>query len=118
MAHLEKKMIERIVNAENDRLFTKLDDVIAYLQKMKNDHPGKTLFLDDHWTGYEDVEYRFFYSELETDEEHQSRVSSELQREQWEEERKADAQKRVTERLLAERRELDRKIAAARRVRT
>lgn len=65
----DRKIIEEVIDCDIGRMFDDLPDVIIYLQEVIEAHPGKKLVFDEHWTGYEDNEFRFIYHRPETDEE-------------------------------------------------
>ncbi len=74
MSKYEKIEVDGIVDLDTSRLFDDIDGAIEYLKEVKNQHPDKTLYLDEHWYGYEDNEFRFIYRRLETNEEFNYRV--------------------------------------------
>ncbi len=110
MADFEKKIVERVIDADTDRLFGEIKGAIKYLQEIAAAHPNRKVVLDEHWTGYEDNEFRFLYDEPETDEEHQDRVARELAKEEYDERQKSEAKERKRAKLLEQRRALDREL--------
>ncbi len=73
----EKRTIDQEVDCDTGRLYGDIDGAIAYLIEMRDRHRGTDISLDEHWTGYEDMEMRFVYSRLETDEEFAQRLEDE-----------------------------------------
>ena len=73
-----KKILERVIPLDTERLYGPLPDAIKYLQEIRAEHMDKPdLSIDEHWPGYEDVELRFLYHSEETDEEYQARLQQE-----------------------------------------
>jgi hypothetical protein len=64
----QRATVEREAECDTDRLYGPLDNAIAYLREVYEQHPQAT--LDEHWTGYEDMEMRFAWNELQSDEEY------------------------------------------------
>jgi len=93
-----KQQKRRIVDY-SPTIFDAVDEVIKYLNQIKEKYPGKELFLEDEWTGYEDVSYEVSYYEEETDEEYQQRLKLEEAQRKYEEEQK---QKNVARRKKEE----------------
>lgn len=108
---LEKKNVERVFDVDVDKLFSDLDTAIEYLSSVRAAHPGKRLMLDEHWTGYEENEFRFLCDDMETDEEHQKRVTIELAREDYEERQKSEKRDREIAVMRKQRDELERKLS-------
>lgn len=67
----EKKIVKDSVDLEEKRLFTKIDDVIAYLKEKEKE--GYT-HIEQIWTGYEDNYFAACKDRLENDEEQLERV--------------------------------------------
>lgn len=84
-------------DADTQRLYGTLDDAISYLQEMKAKLPADAS-LEEHWTGYEDMELRFVWYREETDVEYLDRMSAE------EERRREEIRKKEEDRQKAERR--------------
>lgn len=86
------------IDVDTKRLYGSLDDAIAYLKEIKREHGGKEEFgLEEHWTGYEDMEMVFSYWREETDAEMSERLGDERrekarikEQKKREEERKRD----------------------------
>lgn len=112
MARLEKMIVERVIEADVARLFGEINGVIKYLKEVAAAHPEQTLVLEEHWTGYEDNEFRFLYDELETDEEHTGRVTRELAKEEYEASQQSAARAREKQKLLEQRQKIDRALSA------
>lgn len=73
-----RKKVERIIDVDVKRLFdVPLQQAASYLREVQAAHPGQDLHLVEHWSGYEDNEFRFVYDELENDEEYESRMEQE-----------------------------------------
>jgi len=64
--------IEERIDCDTSRLYNSLDDAIKYLQHIKSIYP--TASLDEHWTGYEDMEMTFVFYRDETDDEMLARL--------------------------------------------
>lgn len=74
----ERRTVEVAIDCDTSRLYGPLADAIAYLQEVLAAHPEAAgLSLDEHWTGYEDMEMRFVYARPETDEEYERRLQLE-----------------------------------------
>jgi hypothetical protein len=74
----QKKLVEAEIPLDTEKLYASLPEAIAYLQQIAAQHSDKPdLHIDEHWTGYEDMELRFAYNRLETDEEFKSRLEIE-----------------------------------------
>jgi hypothetical protein len=58
-------------------LYGSLHDAITYLQEIKEQYKDTNIYLDEHWTGYEDMCMRFVYTRLENDEEYDRRIAHE-----------------------------------------
>lgn len=100
--------IEERLDVDKDRLYGNLNDAIKYLQEIKKEYCGIDIRLDEHWTGYEDMDMTFVYYRDETDEEMSIRIEIEernrlyaKEQRQREETRKADLAelKRLKEKL-------------------
>lgn len=81
-SEFKRSHVERELSCDTDKLYGSLDTAIKYLQSVKKTHPQAS--LDEHWTGYEDMQMRFVWSEIETDDEHLSKLESIL----WERQRR------------------------------
>lgn len=79
MTYTKQIKVRFLQSAETTEIFTYLEDVIVYFQKLIDANPGKKLYLEDQWSGYEDVHYEIRYEELETDDEFNRRVDLEEQ---------------------------------------
>lgn len=71
----ERKEITRVLEVDTERLFdTSLSETIKYLQEVESTSKERDLNLVQVWDGYEDCHFEFNYTELETDEELESRL--------------------------------------------
>lgn len=62
----------------DDRFYGTLDETIAYLKEVKRMHGDKEgIGIEEHWTGYEDMEMVISYWRDETDDEMSQRLSDE-----------------------------------------
>lgn len=59
---------QEVVECDTERLYGSIPEAIKYLQEVHRQHPNAT--LEEHWTGYEDMEMRFLYYRPETDTEY------------------------------------------------
>ena len=99
----DRLILQRTERCNTDRLYGPIDEAIEYLKEVKARHPEAQ--LDEHWTGYEDMEIRFVWFGLETDQEYYSRRSLEREKSQREEQerlRKKHAEDTETRRQIAE----------------
>lgn len=81
-----RKKVERIIDVDVKRLFgVTLSEAASYMFEIQAANPGREIYLVEHWSGYEDSEFRFVYDELENDEECEARM--ELERLKQEKER-------------------------------
>jgi hypothetical protein len=71
----QKIIVAKRINADESRLFTDLDDVIKYLQTVRDGYKNKRISLKQVWSGYEDCYLEFVYEEEESDEEYTKRMS-------------------------------------------
>ena len=67
--------VEVEVDCDTNRLYGNIQDAIKYLQEVAKNYPG--IVLDEHWTGYEDMEMRFVYYREENDDEYNLRMKYE-----------------------------------------
>jgi hypothetical protein len=93
----ERKKVDVRIDVDRDRLYGGIDDAIKYLQEIKEQYRGTNIGLDEHWTGYEDMDMTLLYSRDETDEEFSRRLEMEERERQYalaqrkrEDERKKD----------------------------
>lgn len=108
MKNKNQTKIEERFNVDKNRLYGNLNDTIKYLQEIKEKYSGIDIRLDEHWTGYEDMDMTFVYNRDETREETLTRLEIEEQNQRYareqrkrEETRKADLAelKRLREKL-------------------
>lgn len=68
-----RRLIERQENADTERLYANIPDAIKYMQevfqRLKPKAYQGVVCLDEHWTGYEDMEMIFKYHTFESDDE-------------------------------------------------
>ena len=100
-----KTVIERVA-ADVDKLYGPLDVTIAYLQQMQKSLPAGAA-LEEHWTGYEDMQMCISWARDETDEELKLRLAQEEHDRKLAEEiaklkREKDKRKRQWEKLRRE----------------
>jgi pyridoxine/pyridoxamine 5'-phosphate oxidase len=89
----ERLRIEVRVDCDTERLYSEnIDDAIQYLQEMKAKYAGYKISLDEHWTGYEDMQMTFVFWRDENDEEYNRRM--EMKRAREEREREEEERKR------------------------
>jgi hypothetical protein len=88
----KRREVLETLDCDTERLYGTLDQAIAYLKEVRETHPQAT--LEEHWTGYQDMEMRFSWSRPETDEEMQHRVEQERAQERF----KAEQRKKETAR--------------------
>jgi len=82
MKKMRKKQVLQVVDCDTTRLFNvDLKKAANYLLEVYEEHPMAE--LDEHWTGYEDMEIRFIYYRMETDEECKAREYREAQQKAW-----------------------------------
>lgn len=67
-------MRSRNISINDDDLFRDLDETIAFLSKVRAQHPGKKIELYMGQYGYEDRYFEFHYSERETNTEYRDRT--------------------------------------------
>jgi hypothetical protein len=86
----QREIIKVREDCDTDRLYGSIDDAISYLTEMRDKFRGCDRFgLEEHWTGYEDMEMVFSYTREENDEEFARRLADEeLRRRVAAEERK------------------------------
>lgn len=82
--------VEMRIDADRERLYGPILEAIAYLREVHAQHPNAE--LDEHWTGYEDMDMTFVWHRQETDDEFQAR-----QKQIAEEDRRAELQQREAE---------------------
>ena len=70
-----KHQILEAVDCDTARLYGPLDLAAKYLLEVKSKYPNAT--LEEHWTGYENMEMRFSWYRDETDNEMQDRLEQE-----------------------------------------
>ncbi len=95
----ERKQVEVGVDCDTQRLYGDINGAIRYMEEIRDAHKGVNIMLDEHWTGYEDMEMRFVYWREENDEEFTRRQ----EREEWERKRAEEERKRTA----ARKRDLD-----------
>lgn len=97
MKTVERKRVEVRVDADTDRLYGDIDKAILYLAEVRDQYQGKTLdgiSLDEHWTGYEDMEMTFVYYREETDEELSRRLEQEAAEKRYQEKLNRESEQR------------------------
>lgn len=100
----EKQQITNVL--DGGILFNDIDSVIADLQKIKADNPDALeIYTQEHWTGYEDVEFQVCIVRCETDEELEEREAFEERQRKHE----AERQKKEREQKKARLKELNKK---------
>ena len=73
-----RKKVERIIYVDVKRLFdVTLSEAASYMFEVQAANPGREIYLVEHWSGYEQNEFRFVYDELENDEEYEHRIEQE-----------------------------------------
>ena len=72
---LKRKKVLETLGCDTARLYGDLLEAAYYLIEVHAKHPNAT--LEEHWTGYEDMEMRFSWSRPETDEEMRERAEHE-----------------------------------------
>lgn len=70
----QKILVEERVDVDTKRLYGSLDDAILYMTEIRDQYRGVDITLDEHWTGYEDMEMTFVYQREETDTEFACRL--------------------------------------------
>ena len=91
----KRQIITERINCDTSRLYGDIDDAIKYLSEMRDQYQGKRAFgLDEHWTGYEDMEMVLSFEREENDEEYSYR----LKQEEWDRQRVAEDAKRKEQR--------------------
>jgi hypothetical protein len=104
----ERKKVEVRIDVDRDRLYGGIDDAIKYLQEIKEQYRGTNIGLDEHWTGYEDMDMTLLYSRDETDEEMAARLAEVARQEQLaKQQKKRDEQRKAD---LMELQRLQRKL--------
>lgn len=73
----QKQWVTVRVDANTERLYGSLDDAILYLSEVREQYRGFAISLDEHWTGYEDMEMTLVYQREETDQEFAHRLRAE-----------------------------------------
>lgn len=91
------KNILRVLPEDCDIFGETVDDTIAFLNDLRSKHPDKVIYIDDHWTGYEDVEYRFIYYSDETEEEYTDRQEVLRRLQEKEDKEKSDQERRKSD---------------------
>ena len=78
MVDRSRKIVVRELSCDTGKLYASLPEAIAYLQQIAAQHSDKPdLSLDEHWTGYEDMDMRFTYTGPESDEDYNRRIIQE-----------------------------------------
>ena len=94
MTDEKRGFVEERFNADVNRLYGSIDEAISYLTEIREQYRGTNISLDEHWTGYEDMEMTFVYTREETDAEMAHRIMrAEADRKRAEEERKRKAER-------------------------
>jgi hypothetical protein len=76
--NFEPKVITEALPFDYGAVFNvPLEQAVQYLNALVQTHVDKTLYLDEHWAGYEDMEIRLMHQRLETDEEMEARIEAE-----------------------------------------
>jgi hypothetical protein len=65
----QKQNVEVREDVDTERLYGNIDGAIKYLEEIRDKFKGTNITLDEHWTGYENMEMNFLWTRLETDEE-------------------------------------------------
>lgn len=104
---MSRQTIEEKIDADTGRLYGPIDGAIQYLKDMKAKY-GSGVSLDEHWSGYEDMDMVFVFTREETDAEMNRRIGIEKERERM----AAEEAKRVKARKadMAELERLKRKL--------
>lgn len=76
----QRRTITERIDTDTGRLYGPLPDAIAYLQEVQAKYPGTNISLEEHWTGYEDMDMTFSYTRPETDDEMAARLEKERRR--------------------------------------
>jgi hypothetical protein len=79
----QKQNVEVREDVDTERLYGNIDGAIKYLEEIRDKFKGTNITLDEHWTGYENMEMNFLWTRLETDEELASRLEQEERRRQY-----------------------------------
>ena len=66
-----------------------------YLIKIADEHKDKEIYLEENWTGYEDMEMKMYFMSPETNEEYNDRIAHEKEMKEraqraWEQEQERD----------------------------
>jgi hypothetical protein len=93
----QRQIIEVREDCDTGRLYGSIDDAISYLAEMRDKFRDCDRFgLEEHWTGYEDMEMVFSYYREESDEEFARRLDEEeRQRVRAAEERRREDQRKA-----------------------
>lgn len=83
MSKEERKQIIERIEVDKNRLYGSIDDAIKYLTEMRTQYLGTDIGLEEHWTGYEDMDMVLCYTRDENDLEMSSRLATEA----WEKKR-------------------------------
>jgi len=98
-----RKMVNRSIPCDTERLYGDLRQAIAYLQEVHEKHPSAK--LNETWLSYEDMTMEFSWVEEESDEEYITRVRSHIAYERELElirRRRADAERAKDEKRFNE----------------
>ena len=92
----QRKRVEVEIDCDTNRLYGDLKEAAAYLLEIAEQYPQAS--LDEHWTGYEDMEMRFVYHREENDEEFAARLEEERQEADRLERQRAEGAKKAERR--------------------
>ena len=80
---LVRKQVEVVIDCDTNRLYSSsIDETIKYLIEVRDANQGRSIVLDEHWSGYENMEMRFVYYREENDAEYEHRIKLEEYRAQ------------------------------------
>lgn len=99
----ERKRVEVRLDVDTDRLYGDIDGAIRYLTEIRDQYQGVGISLDEHWTGYEDMEMTFVYFREENDEEFNRRLEEEEAQRRYQEKLNRETEQRLKDQKEYER---------------